>query len=272
MTDMARTTGTIYRLLERLWQGDAVVSGKLHLQMMPGTELVVLLCTDVVGPDDEIHWIGSTAMNTTGRLQVDRDLASLAFQDPLTGLANRRAVEEHGTRYLALSERRDTHVGMIFLDLGQFEAINDSFGHLAGDVVLTEVARRLKTGVRKADIVARVGGDEFLILLPDVTDRGSVVTVAHRMEREMASPIAVRETEISVRAEMGIALYPDHGSSLEELVRAAGRAMYRARRNRSQLEDRPESDLAAESSPDPIPTVEDGAFETGREAGPSQVM
>jgi diguanylate cyclase (GGDEF)-like protein len=269
---MARTTGTNHRLMERLWQGDAVVSEELHLQMRQGTELVVLLCTDVVGPDEEARWIGSEAMNTTGRLQLDPDLTSLAFQDPLTGLANRRAVEYQETRHPDLAERHDTHVGMIFLDLGRFEATEDRFGHLAADTVLTEAARRLEAGVRKADVVALVGSDEFLILLPDVTDLGDVMTVAHRMEREIVSPITGEETEISVQAEMGIALFPDHGSSLEEFVQAADRAMYRARKNRGEFGDRLVSVFGAESSPDSIPTVEDRPSETGRGAGPSQAM
>lgn len=232
---MARTTGTIHRLLERLWQGDAVVSEELHLRMTEGTELVVLLCTDVVGPDEEIRWIGSRALNMSARPQVHRELASLAFQDPPGGLADRRTVEEHGTRYLALSERQDTQVGMIFLEVGQFRTINDRFGYPASDAVLTEVARRLTTRVRKADIVARVGDDEFLMLLPEVKNLGNVETIAHRIERALASPIAVRESEISVRAEMGIALYPDHGSSLEQLVRTADRAISGRRAGPSQL-------------------------------------
>lgn len=263
---------TSARLLERLRQGDAVVSEKLHLQMTPGTEVVVLLCTDVVGPDEEIRWIGSEAMNAIGRVQVEPDLASLAFRDPLTGLANRRAVEEHGARYLALADRHDTHVGLIFLDLGQFRAINDRLGNPAGDAVLTEVARRLKNEARVADVVARVGGDEFLILLPDVADLDDVETVAHRMERKMVSPFEVKETEISVRADMGIALYPDHGSSLEELVRAADRALHRATKNRSGPGDGPVAALATESTPEPSPTVEDQASRTGGGAGPSQAM
>lgn len=232
---MAHTTGTTHRLLERLQQGDALVSEELHLPMTPGTEMVLLLCTDVVGPNEEIRWIGNRPMNT---------------------------IEHH-----------DTHVGMIFLDLGQFRAINDRFGHLAGDAVLSEVARRLEAGLRKADVVARVRGDQFLILLPDATGLGDVGTVAHRLEHEMLTPIAVRETKISVRPEMGIALVPDHGSFLEELVRASDRAMmYRARKNWSELADRPVSVLAAESTSDPNRAVEDLASQSGRGAGPSQAM
>lgn len=222
---MARTTGTIHRLLERLWQGDAVVSEELYLRMTQGTELVVLLCTDVVGPDEEIRWIGSRAPNRSARAQAHGDPASLAFQDPPSGLADRRTVEEHGTRHRAVSELHDTQIGMILLDLGQLETINDRFGHRTGDAVLTEVARRLKAGVRKADIVARVGDDAFLVLLPEVKNLGNVETVAHRIERALASPIAVMETEISVRAGMGMALCPDHGSSLEQFVRTADRAI-----------------------------------------------
>lgn len=128
------------------------------------------------------------------------------------------------------SERRGTLLGLIYLDLTRFKAINDRYGHAAGDAVLVEAARRLKVAARESDVVGRVGGDEFVILLPDVEDLEAVVTAARRMKTKLEeAPVELEDARTAVRTEVGVSLYPEHGSELDELLRAADQAMYRAK-------------------------------------------
>lgn len=235
LADLVSEPATSDRLLERLRQGRTVVSEEMRLRTKNDAEVIVLLCTNVV------RYSGATGRRVVGMVmditelkRQESDLARLAFEDPLTGVANRRAVEEHAARYLALAERHDHLLGLIYLDVAGFKEVNDRFGHPAGDAILVEVARRLEGGAREGDVVGRVGGDEFLVLLPNVADVEAVMNVARRMDRELEAPVALATGQTTVRADMGISVFPDHGSSLEELIAAADRAMYRAKVRRKQ--------------------------------------
>lgn len=227
-------------LLDRLRQGRAVVGHEVRLRTRQDGEVVALLCAEVVRPatgrDDERRIVG-TAMDITERKRLESDLRRLAYEDPLTGLANRRALEEQASRYLALAARRGTPLGIIYLDLRRFKSINDRFGHPGGDRVLVEVARRLEAGARESDMVGRVGGDEFATVLPEVEDLDAALAVARRMEGELTAPIRVGDAETSIRAEIGVSVYPDHGATLDALLRAADRAMYRAKTRSRQNGD-----------------------------------
>lgn len=230
LADLVSEPATADRLLERLRQGRTVVSAEMRFRTKSDAEVIVLLCANVV------RCSGATGrravgmvMDITERKRQESDLARLALEDPLTGAANRRAVEEHAARYLALAERHGHLLGLIYLDLAGFKEVNDRFGHPAGDAILVEVARRLEAGARGADVVGRVGGDEFLVLLPNVSDVEAVTNVARRMGRELEAPVALATGQTTVRAELGTSVFPDHGSSLEELIAAADRAMYRAK-------------------------------------------
>lgn len=228
------------RLLERIRTGEALVSEEVQLRTKQDAEVVVLLCTNVVrSAGEDGRRVVGTVMDITRQKRHEFELERQAFEDHLTGLANRRAVEEHAARYLPLADRQGHPLGLIYMDLARFKEINDRFGHPAGDDVLIEVARRLEAGARESDVVGRVGGDEFLVLLPDVSDVDDVMTVVLRMERELETPIELDDdTRTTIRAEMGVSLFPDHGSNLEELLRAADRAMYRAKESRDDRERR----------------------------------
>ncbi|HSR41680.1 MAG TPA: diguanylate cyclase, partial [Longimicrobiales bacterium] len=166
------------------------------------------------------------------RKEREKWLELMAYEDPLTGLMNRRAFDDHATRYLALAKRRRTLLGLIYLDLVGFKAINDGFGHEAGDEVLAAVARRLEAGARGSDLVCRMGGDEFVVLLPDVDGWSAAMEVAHRLDRELREPITAAGSSLKVRADMGVALYPADGSSVDALLRSADRSLYDAKGGR----------------------------------------
>ena len=149
--------------------------------------------------------------------------ARLARLDALTGIANRAGFDDRLAQVFAQSRRHGRRFGLVFLDLDDFKAINDTRGHQAGDVVLREVAASLIQSCRTEDLVGRYGGDEFAILLSDLSDPAVVVEIAERFRGALA---ALNWSGRSVSASVGIAIYPDHAGEIPELIRLADRAMY----------------------------------------------
>ena len=152
-----------------------------------------------------------------------------ALHDPLTGLSNRTLFADRVARAIAHARRHDLPVAVLLVDLDHFKKVNDSMGHTAGDVLLREVARRLKECVREEDTVARLGGDEFAVLLPHVAGIEATVLVGERLLATFAAPVIIAEQQILVTASIGISLYPDDGPDLEALIEGADAAMYRAK-------------------------------------------
>lgn len=167
-----------------------------------------------------------TQFDITRQRQTESELFDLANHDPLTGLTNRRAFVLEATQMLALAARHEWRSVLVFLDLDDFKPINDEFGHDVGDSVLRRVATRLKNETRSSDVVARFGGDEFMMLLNDV----SVDETQHLVERyrsALSQPLDVEGRSITPRGSFGIASYPDDGKNLEALLARADSAMYR---------------------------------------------
>ncbi|HCX81697.1 MAG: hypothetical protein A3E00_00200 [Curvibacter sp. RIFCSPHIGHO2_12_FULL_63_18] len=156
-------------------------------------------------------------------------LTYLSQHDGLTGLANRGLGRERMERAFALAHRQNLRVALLFVDLDNFKVINDSLGHAAGDDFLRQVAQRLNQALRQADIVARHGGDEFVIGLCDAGHADSVAAVAAEVLQRMEMPFTLKDTEVSTSCSIGIALFPDDGGDYETLMRQADVAMYRAK-------------------------------------------
>jgi diguanylate cyclase (GGDEF)-like protein len=162
----------------------------------------------------------------------------LAYHDSLTGLANRLLFQDRLEIALAVSRRRGAIVAVFFLDLDGFKRINDLAGHSGGDALLCEIAARLSALVREGDTVARIGGDEFVILISDVSRPGDVVPVAEKILSAMRLPFTIDGREVFVTTSIGIAVGPADGTEGEALVRNADVAMYRAKeqgRDRCEL-------------------------------------
>lgn len=149
-----------------------------------------------------------------------------AHHDTLTGLANRRLLMDFLTKAIALSARKNRRVAVVYLDLDGFKPINDQLGHDAGDQVLVCVARRILSVVRDSDLASRVGGDEFVVVAQEIDGHSGAETMARRILQVIGEPILIQDTEISLGVSIGVAIYPQHGSTAEELVHVADKAMY----------------------------------------------
>jgi diguanylate cyclase (GGDEF)-like protein/PAS domain S-box-containing protein len=170
----------------------------------------------------------------TERREAERQVAFLAYHDGLTGLPNRALLEEHLRKALARARRGGTSVGLIYVDLDGFKLVNDSLGHAAGDEVLREAAERLAMTTRASDLLARQGGDEFLLLLGDVDRERDpeevAVAAGTRILEALSAPFHVSGAEFQLGASIGVALYPRDAHDPDGLLQAADGAMYRAKR------------------------------------------
>ncbi len=164
------------------------------------------------------------------RAAQERAVLELAFRDPLTGLSNRHALYERLELELAHARRDGRRLAVMFLDLDHFKSINDTLGHHVGDEILRRVGQRLRTGLRRADTVARLGGDEFTILVPGAGTPADALQVAQKVVELIAAPLPVEGSLLSVRASIGVALFPDHADHGSELLRCADAAMYAAKK------------------------------------------
>ncbi len=177
--------------------------------------------------------IQTLARDVTEEVRLRARLQDMAYYDGLTGLANRRLLREKAEQALEEARRRGRRVALLYLDLQRFKAINDSFGHEAGDRALVEVARRLSGSLRKADVVARVGGDEFAVLLTEAgEEQEGAVQAARRVMEVFDEPFSIGGREVHLGGSIGIALHPDTADDFETLMAHADMAMYEAARER----------------------------------------
>lgn len=156
-------------------------------------------------------------------------LNELAYYDVLTGLSNRNLMHEHLRQALAHAARNDRLVAVVFIDLDRFKWVNDNLGHGAGDRLLKEVAARIASCTREGDIVSRHGGDEFIMVLPDLPSRESATPVLARVLESIGEPIVIDGCEVSVSCSIGAAFFPHDGREPEVLLRNADAAMYEAK-------------------------------------------
>ncbi len=158
----------------------------------------------------------------------------LAYHDPLTDLPNRRKLWAVAEKVFVADRRRRETPALIYLDLDNFKMVNDTLGHQAGDELLRQLALRIREVLRQDDLLARMGGDEFAVLLASA-DRQSALSAARRVRAVFDEPFTLADQSIHVQDSLGVALYPEHGQSLDELARAADVAMYQAKHARSGI-------------------------------------
>ncbi|MCY7316570.1 MAG: EAL domain-containing protein [Rubrivivax sp.] len=163
------------------------------------------------------------------RVAAEARIQYLAHHDVLTGLPNRAAFIERATLLLNRAAERGQALALLFIDLDHFKRVNDSLGHPAGDTLLQTVAERIVGTLREADLVARFGGDEFVLLLAGTTSAAAVAEVAGKLLATIGAPLAVAQAAISVTPSIGVAMFPDHGDCAAELIKHADTAMYQAK-------------------------------------------
>ena len=152
--------------------------------------------------------------------------AELALHDVLTGLPNRRLLGERSLAAIHHARRHGLKVALMYIDLDGFKKINDTYGHRFGDKLLEEGTARLRSVTRTEDTLARIGGDEFVLLMGRMQDRGVVLRTAHNILETIARPLVIEGTEVALTASIGIAFFPDHGEEMESILASADQALY----------------------------------------------
>ncbi|HEV7239096.1 MAG TPA: EAL domain-containing protein [Thermoanaerobaculia bacterium] len=218
-------------MLARALAGEIVSSPDVHY-FVPVTQRqgwVSSVYRPYVADDGETVGVIALIRDITERKKAEQQIEYQAYHDALTGLANRHLFQEHLSLALALAQRRAKQVAVLFLDLDNFKVVNDSLGHSVGDELLREVAKRLKDAVREGDTVARVGGDEFTIVLQELTRPQDAAIVAEKVLHTVAEPMEISGHRLYVTTSIGITVSPDDGLDAETLLKNADTAMYRAK-------------------------------------------
>lgn len=182
-----------------------------------------------------------TCNDVTDLREQERTIRKIAYFDGLTGLPNRASVISKLDQAIYYSQQRELRSAIVFIDIDNFKNYNDTFGHFFGDEILIEASRRFSSSLRKYDVVGRLGGDEFIIIIRDIRQKNEVVEVIHRLEHSLEEPMRIKERMLYMSISSGIAFYPDDGITVEDLLRNADTAMYRAKelgRNNYQFYDK----------------------------------
>ena len=195
--------------------------------------ILEFFCRDMRKSDDSSILLGRALGSQIGqfiaRKGAEQDLRFVAAHDPLTGLPNRTTFNERVAHALAMAQRHQRPLAVLFIDLDRFKIINDTLGHEVGDELLREIAKRLRGCLREADTVCRQGGDEFVVLIEEVASASHLSNVAQKILDSVAQPFVYVEQECLLTASIGVSTYPDDASDVQTLLKNADIAMYRAK-------------------------------------------
>ena len=160
---------------------------------------------------------------------MEEQIRRMAHFDSLTNLPNRILLMDRLDQALAISQRNHSKTSVIFMDLDHFKKINDSMGHHVGDMLLQQVAERIRGALREVDTVSRLGGDEFVMVLPELRHTEDATTIAEKLLRALDEDFFVSGDKVRISPSLGISIYPDHASDAGTLIRIADKAMYHAK-------------------------------------------
>ena len=222
--------GAVHEALDRLHQTGQPQRYENEYIRKDGSRVPVESLLDQVrGADGDVQYYFSFVSDISERKRTEDNFRQLAYHDALTGLPNRALFNDRLNVALAHSRRYQQRLAVMLLDLDYFKEVNDTLGHTAGDQLLQAVSERLTAALRQSDTVARMGGDEFLILLPETVSDEDATSVAAKMIDALREPLAFGEHTRRVTASIGIAMFSDDGADVEALLKAADIAMYRAK-------------------------------------------
>jgi diguanylate cyclase (GGDEF)-like protein/PAS domain S-box-containing protein len=207
------------------WQGE-VWNRRKNGEIFPEW----LSITAVHNDEGEVTHYVATQTDLTLRKAAEDEIKNLAFYDPLTHLANRRLLHDRLHQAVIHAKRQSQQLALLFVDLDRFKPVNDEFGHKAGDELLQAVAQRLQACVRESDTVARIGGDEFVVLIPGIASSQDAIGVAQKIHTALKQGFTTSGGQnLFISSSTGIAIYPEHGQDEAELTARADAAMYQAK-------------------------------------------
>jgi diguanylate cyclase (GGDEF)-like protein/PAS domain S-box-containing protein len=206
------------------WQGE-IWDRRKSGEMFAGWQNIAVVRNSV----GEITNYVAVLSDITSRKQVEERLSYQANHDPLTRLPNRTLFHERLSRAVARAHRNQSLVALLFIDLDRFKQVNDTMGHLAGDLLLQQVAERLTGATRQGDTVARLSGDEFTVILEDVQDPRDAAVVAHKILHMLVEPFDLTGHQANISSSIGVAIYPADAGDPQTLIKLADAAMYRAK-------------------------------------------
>ncbi len=187
------------------------------------------LLTDIDGR--EVVW--GLIEDISEQMAFEKDMLRLALYDSLTELPNRRLLSDRINQSIRCSDRNQTKLGLMIIDLDNLKPVNDKFGHAVGDSLLKAVATRLiNINHRKTDTIARLGGDEFVILLPEINSTIDIEAFAEKVVRQLSEQFSIEGHMIDISASIGIAIYPDHANDELTLMNSADSALYQVKKNK----------------------------------------
>ncbi|EGN74806.1 PAS domain S-box/diguanylate cyclase (GGDEF) domain-containing protein [Idiomarina sp. A28L] len=214
--------------IERVMQGQPHIDFRNRYLRKDG-EVVYILWAARWYEEEQVR-IG-VARDVTALKKAEDELRFLAHHDPLTGLTNRSLFNDRLSSAMSSARRHKSHFALLFLDVNNFKNINDEYGHSMGDLVLREVAQRLQQHLRETDTVARMGGDEFTVLLTDIQSVDAVTTVVQQIMTVMSEPLGTEFKGLDMPScSIGVACYPDDGEDIDTLLSVADSNMYDIKR------------------------------------------
>lgn len=226
--DLQRVIDSTKRVLE-LGVAERIENWALHQD--GSRRLMYWSSVPIFGPDGMVEHLLAVGMDVTEQRKEKQQLENLAHRDALTDLHNRTFFERRLPEDMARANLEETSLALLYIDLDGFKPVNDHHGHETGDAVLCEVALRLRKGLRQNDMVCRIGGDEFAVILPGVSSRDDARTIAEQMIKRLSQPYKIKGEVQNLGASIGVAFLNKDTHDSHDLVRKADAAMYRAKQS-----------------------------------------
>ncbi len=218
--------------LRVLQKGETLQTEETNLNILTGvTEVFLSVRIPLRREDGRIYALCGISTDITERKDIEEHMQHMAQYDALTHLPNRALFDDRLHQAIAAAQRNKAHLALMFIDLDKFKPVNDTYGHGVGDLLLKEVALRIQDCLRDSDTAARIGGDEFVILLPAIETGQGACKVGEKIRLSLNQPFELAGHTLRIGSSIGVAVYPEHGSDEKLLVKSADIAMYHAKKN-----------------------------------------